>query len=271
MAAIFADRSTHLQHNKVTMIHAKQYGSSGPNLIVIHGLFGNADNWHSIAQALADYFTVYCIDLPNHGKSDSMQDATYPKMANAVLDWAKLKNIDTFYLLGHSMGGKVAMQMAAMAMPAQIEKLIVVDIAPVDYQPSHTRILEGLKAISGTEITSRKEADTLLSQYEPNLAIRQFLLKSLNRNEQSHTLSLSVDNIADSYATILKKPIIETAIEIPTLFIKGENSDYIVADYQAEIMASFPNASFKIISGAGHWLHAEKPLPFTSLVKRFLQ
>jgi esterase len=271
MAFTHADRFTYLQHNKVTMIHAKQYGSSGPNLIVIHGLFGNADNWHSIAQALADYFTVYCVDLPNHGKSDSMLNATYPKMAEAVLDWASSQNIESFYLLGHSMGGKVAMQMAAMAAPAQIEKLIVVDIAPVDYQPSHDRILEGLKAITETEITSRKEADTLLSQYVPNLAVRQFLLKSLNRNEHNHTLSLSVDNIADSYTTIIKKPIIETAIEIPTLFIKGENSDYIVADYQAEIIASFPNASFKIISGAGHWLHAEKPLPFTSLVKRFLQ
>jgi esterase len=271
MAFTHADRFTYLQHNKVTMIHAKQYGSSGPNLIVIHGLFGNADNWHTIAQALADYFTVYCVDLPNHGKSDSMPNAAYPKMAEAVLDWASSQNIESFYLLGHSMGGKVAMQMAAMAAPAQIEKLIVVDIAPVDYQPSHDRILEGLKAITETEITSRKEADTLLNQYVPNLAVRQFLLKSLNRNEHNHTLSLSVDNIADSYTTILKKPIIETAIEIPTLFIKGENSDYIVADYQAAIMASFPNASFKIISGTGHWLHAEKPLPFTSLVKRFLQ
>jgi len=253
------------------MIHAKQYGSSGPNLIVIHGLFGNADNWHSIAQALAEQFTVYCVDLPNHGQSDGMLSATYPKMAQAVLDWAKLNKIDHFYLLGHSMGGKVAMQMAAMAAPEQIEKLIVVDIAPVDYQPSHTRILEGLKAISSSHIGSRKEADTLLSQYESNLAIRQFLLKSLIKSEQGFELLLSVDNIANSYAIILKKPIIETAVTIPTLFIKGENSDYIVADYQTAITDSFPNASFKVISGAGHWLHAEKPLPFTSLVKRFLQ
>ena len=253
------------------MIHAKQYGSSGPNLIVIHGLFGNADNWHSVAQALAEHFTVHCIDLPNHGESSSMTDATYPKMAQAVLDWAKSQSIDTFYLLGHSMGGKVAMQMAAMAVPEQIEKLIVVDIAPVDYQPSHIRILEGLKAVDDAHIRSRKEADLLLSQYESNLAVRQFLLKSLIRNETGYTLCLSVSNIANSYATILQKPIIKTAVNTPTLFIKGEKSDYIVADYQADIITSFPNTSFKIISGAGHWLHAEKPLPFISLVKRFLQ
>ena len=253
------------------MINAQQYGSSGPHLIVIHGLFGNADNWHSIAQSLAEQFTVHCIDLPNHGKSDSMPDASYPKMAEAVLDWATRNNIGSFYLLGHSMGGKVAMQMAAIATPGQIEKLIVVDIAPVDYQPSHTRILEGLKAVDESQSASRKEADTLLSQYESNLAVRQFLLKNLVRGEQGFKLELSVNNIAESYSTILKKPIINKPIDTPTLFIKGENSDYIVAQYQETITALFPNATFKIISGAGHWLHAEKPLPFTSLVKRFLQ
>jgi esterase len=163
------------------------------------------------------------------------------------------------------------MQMASMATPEQIEKLIIVDIAPVDYQPSHTRILEGLKAVDESQPSSRKEADILLSQYESNLAVRQFLLKNLVRSEQGFKLELSVNNITDSYSTILKKPIIESSVNIPTLFIKGENSDYIVAEYQNAILASFPDATFKIISGAGHWLHAEKPLPFTSLVKRFLQ
>ena len=254
------------------MIHAKQYSSSGPNLIIIHGLFGNADNWHSIAQSLSENFNVYCIDLPNHGESDSMTDASYPKMAQAILNWASSNKINNFYLLGHSMGGKVAMQMAAIAAPSQIEKLIVADIAPVDYQPSHTQILEGLKAIDKETIVSRKEADTILSQYEPTLGIRQFLLKNLVRDEQgTYKLSLSVDNIANSYDTILKKPLIEQPVTIPTLFIKGEKSDYIVADYQQSIMTAFPQASFKIIPGTGHWLHAEKPLPFTSLVRRFLQ
>ncbi|QUX92524.1 alpha/beta hydrolase [Marinomonas sp. A3A] len=253
------------------MIHAKKYGSSGPNLIVIHGLFGNADNWHSIAQSLSEHFTVHCIDLPNHGKSDSMPDTSYPKMARAVLDWTALNKIDSFYLLGHSMGGKVAMQMAAMATTGQIEKLIVVDIAPVDYQPSHTRILEGLKVIDESQPSSRKEADALLTQYESNLAVRQFLLKNLVRSEQGFKLELAVNNIADSYATILKKPEMEAKVDIPTLFIKGKNSDYIVAEHQEAIATLFPNANFKVISGAGHWLHAEKPLPFTSLVKRFLQ
>lgn len=257
------------------MIHAKQYSSSGPNLIIIHGLFGNADNWHSIAQGLSEHFNLFCIDLPNHGQSSSMPDATYPKMAQAVLDWAESQNIKSFHLLGHSMGGKVAMQMASLAEQSgniKIEKLIVADIAPVDYKPSHTDILKGLKAVQSSDISSRKAADDILSQYEPSLPIRQFLLKNLVRTEDKlYQLALSVNEIADSYSTILKRPEINQAVNTPTLFIKGEHSDYIVSDYQQDIMAAFPNASFKILSGTGHWLHAEKPLPFSSLVKRFLQ
>ncbi|MCB5161312.1 alpha/beta fold hydrolase [Marinomonas algarum] len=255
------------------MIHAKQYGSSGPHLVVIHGLFGNADNWHSIAQTLAEHFIVHCIDLPNHGRSSSMPDATYPKMATAVIDWIKEQDIQHFHLLGHSMGGKVAMQVAALVdtdNQISIDKLIVVDIAPVDYQASHTKILAGLSAINDETIASRKEADVLLSRYETNHAVRQFLLKNLVKVSDHYKLSLAIDNIAASYATILRKPMIDTPISIPTLFIKGEKSNYIIQEYQEAITALFPQGSFKMIAGAGHWLHAEKPLPFTSLIKRFL-
>lgn len=252
------------------MIHAKQYGSSGPTLVIIHGLFGNADNWHSIAQSLAEYFTVYCIDLPNHGKSDRMSEATYPRMAQAVLDWADFNGHRTFHLLGHSMGGKVAMQMASIAQKVTIKKLIVVDIAPVDYSPSHTDILAGLKALDRTAIMTRKDADSILSQYEPNPAIRQFLLKNLIRDEKAYKLGLSIHDIEQSYATILKKPPIEHPIAVPTLFIKGEKSDYILVQHQDAISTLFSLVSFKVIANAGHWLHAEKPVPFTSLVKRFL-
>lgn len=255
---------------KVIMIHAKQYSSSGPNLIIIHGLFGNADNWHSIAQSLTEHFNIYCIDLPNHGLSDSMPNATYPKMAQAVLDWASDNNLSEFYLLGHSMGGKVAMQMAALDQGNAVLKLIVADIAPVDYEPSHTRILEGLNILTQTSVASRKEADTLLSNYVSMAAVRQFLLKNLVKAETGQlTLRLAVKHISNSYPTILKKPVLEQAVMTPTLFIKGEHSNYIIPQYQQDIMTAFPQASFKILTGTGHWLHAEKPLPFGSLVKRY--
>ncbi|WP_115897328.1 alpha/beta fold hydrolase [Marinomonas pollencensis] len=252
------------------MIHAKQYGEAGPALVIIHGLFGNADNWHSIAQSLTEHFTVYCLDLPNHGHSSPLEDASYPKMATAILDWANSTKLTSFCLLGHSMGGKVAMQMAAMAQPNQITKLIIADISPVDYQPGHTEIIKGLKAINQADIQSRKQADTILAQFEPSLPIRQFLLKNLTKKEEGLRLMISLDNIANSYPTILKKPEIVAAIDTPTLFIKGEKSNYIIADYQSAIMTLFPNAEFKMIPATGHWLHAEKPAAFTGLVKRFL-
>lgn len=257
-------------NNKVIMVHAKKYGESGPALVIIHGLFGNADNWHSIAQSLAEHFTVYCLDLPNHGASSPLEDATYPKMASAILAWANAAKLTSFYLLGHSMGGKVAMQMAAMAKPNQVKKLIIADISPVNYQPGHTEIFKGLKAVNEADIQSRKQADTILSQFEPSLPIRQFLLKNLTKKDNNFSLVISLDNIANSYATILKKPEISAPIDTPTLFIKGEKSNYIIADYQNAIMALFPNAEFKMIPGTGHWLHAEKPAAFTGLVKRFL-
>ncbi|SBS30983.1 Esterase YbfF [Marinomonas spartinae] len=251
------------------MIHAKQYGESGPALVVLHGLFGNADNWHSIAKNWSETFRVYCIDLPNHGQSSALSDASYTNMAQAILQWAQETGLDKFYLLGHSMGGKVAMQMAALA-PDNIIKLVVADIAPVDYPPSHTQIIKGLKAIDEADLTSRKQADSLLSKYEPSLPVRQFLLKNLERTDNGFKLAISLDNIAQSYTTILKKPEIDSPIQTPTLFIKGEKSDYIIADYQQDIIGLFPNAEFKMIPDTGHWLHAEKPIPFSSLVKRFL-
>ncbi|MGR0277593.1 alpha/beta fold hydrolase [Marinomonas dokdonensis] len=252
------------------MIHAKQYGSLGPHLIVIHGLFGNADNWHSIAQSLSEHFCVHCIDLPNHGKSSPMTEASYPNMAQAVLDWAEQQGLDGFYLLGHSMGGKVAMQMASQA-AYKIHKLIVADIAPVDYPASHTEIFKGLEAVDNAELSNRKQADTLLSEFVESLPVRQFLLKNLVKTETGLQLEMARGNIADNYPTILKKPEISEPIEVPTLFIKGENSDYIVSAYQDAITSLFKQVSFKMIPNTGHWLHAEKPVPFTSLVKRFLQ
>lgn len=253
------------------MIYAKQYGESGPSLVIIHGLFGNSDNWHSIAQSLSELFTVYCVDLPNHGKSSALENATYPKMAQEILTWADSEGLESFYLLGHSMGGKVAMQMAALAKPNQITKLIFADIAPVNYQPSHTDILAGLKAIDESEIHSRKQADTILSEFEPNQAVRQFLLKNLARTDEGFKLIIAREYIANSYGDILKKPVFSDPIMTPTLFIKGEKSNYIIADYQGDILNHFPNASFKMIPDTGHWLHAEKPAPFVGLVKRFLK
>lgn len=252
------------------MIHAKQYGEELPPLVVIHGLFGNADNWHSTAQKWSEHFTVYCLDLPNHGKSSRLDPATFPAMSNAINEWLEAQHLTDIYLLGHSLGGKVAMQLANDH-PEKVRKLVVADIAPVDYKPSHTEIFKGLRLINEQHPKSRQEADDILARFEDNKGIRQFLLKNLKRDAGGQTLDLGLEELYHSYETLLKSPPLKDGIETETLFIKGEHSPYIQAKFQEQTLKHFPNASVKMIPETGHWLHAEKPTTFASLVRRFLQ
>lgn len=250
------------------MIHAKQYGAELPSLVVLHGLFGNADNWHSLAQKWSEHFTVYCLDLPNHGKSSHLSPLNYPAMAQEINHWLEEKQLDNIYLLGHSMGGKVAMQLAS-DQPDKIKKLIVADIAPVDYEASHLDIFNGLNEINRQQPSNRQAADKILASYEANPGIRQFLLKNLKRTDNGFIIDLGLEELQAGYSAILQKPILHEGMQTPTLFIKGEHSNYIQAQYQTQTLAYFPNASVKIIPDTGHWLHAEKPTIFASLVKRF--
>lgn len=250
------------------MIFHKKYGSTGPNLVIIHGLFGNSDNWHSIAQALSSEFQVYCLDLPNHGRSSPLEEVSYRSMADRILDWADTLQLEHISLLGHSMGGKVAMQVACQA-PERVQHLIVADISPVDYPSGHHDILDGLRSIDPTQITDRKQADQQLAEFEPNLGIRRFLLKSLVKEGDQFVWRLHIDNLYRNYGNIRKAPVLPKPYSSPTLFIKGELSNYIQAEHRETILTWFPKAQVKIIPGTGHWLHAEKPLPFTSLVRRF--
>ena len=251
------------------MIYAKQYGENQPPLVVIHDLFGNADNWHSIAQKWAEHFTVYCLDLPNHGRSSKLSPATFPAMAEAINGWLEENQLSKVFLLGHSLGGKVCMQLASDH-PEKVAKLVVADIAPVDYQPSHVEIFKGLQEINRQKPASRKAADDVLAQYENNGGIRQFLLKNLKREETGHVIELGLEQLIENYDTLLRKPLLKEGLQTPTLFIKGEHSNYIQAQHQETTLKHFPNATVKVIPETGHWLHAEKPTTFASLVKRFL-
>lgn len=250
------------------MIHAKQYGQTGNHLIILHGLFGNSDNWHSIAQKLGEHFQVHCLDLPNHGESSALKEASYFNMAKAIISWMDQNAITQSYLLGHSMGGKVAMQIASNS-PERIIGLIVADISPVNYKPSHLEIFTGLKSINLKTITSRSDADTQLAKYVTDINIRRFLMKNLTKKAGQFIWRVELDPLYDNYQTILEKPALVHPYTKPTLFIKGELSDYIEAEHRDAILQYFPDANVKVIQGTGHWLHAEKPIPFTSLIKRF--
>lgn len=243
---------------------------SGKPLIILHGLFGSADNWFSIAKELEKQFTLYLVDQRNHGDSPNSTEWTYALMAADLLELMDGEGIGQAYLMGHSMGGKTVMQFA-LSHPERVEKLIVADIAPRYYPLHHQEILEGLNAIPIHSLKSRKEADDVLSRHIPSIGIRQFLLKSLGRDDAGgFKWKINLPVITEKIEIVGQEIDSETSFENPTLFMAGENSDYIRPEDQESILRLFPNSQTIFIPNAGHWLHAEQPAAVIEAVRDFL-
>ena len=223
-----------------------------------------------VARSLSQYYCVYSLDLRNHGlsfRSDSMDLA---QMAADVLCFMDHMGIECVNVLGHSLGGKVAMQLA-LSEPSRVAKLIVADIAPVAYEAGHHEVFAGLRAIDIESIESRTQAEQILQQYVAEPGVRLFLLKNLYRNEQGKfAWRLHIPVIYNEYDKLREANTTENPFDGAVLFIKGENSDYILPEHSDQIRYLFPNAAFKVIQNTGHWLHAEKPEVFNSVVKKFL-
>ena len=248
-------------------------GASCP-LVVLHGLFGAQDNWRSQALEWAQNQHVITMDLRNHGFSAHAPLMDYLSMSEDVLETLDFLKLTKVNLLGHSMGGKVAMQLA-LNHPLRINSLLVADIAPVAYAARHQKILSGLNAIDLRTLRSRKQALELLIKYEPDARVCQFLLKSIYKDEAGQfALRYNLDAIEANYASISAAPMANikscTGYMGPTLVIKGANSAYILPKHKASFDAFLPNAQLKIMTNCGHWLHAEKPELFCSLVSHFL-
>ncbi|CAM4164361.1 alpha/beta fold hydrolase [Pseudoalteromonas byunsanensis] len=248
---------------------------SGAHVILIHGLFGSLDNLNIVAKALAEHFTVTNVDLRNHGSSfhDAVMD--YPTMASDVIALMDHLKIEQAHIVGHSMGGKVAMQMAMLA-EQKVARLAILDIAPVAYHSRHDSIIAGLKAVADAlahkKIQNRNEADKIMAQYIEELGVRQFLLKSLAKNEQSELAwRFNLPAICENYSKITANINATHSCLCDTLFIKGNNSDYILPEHKDAITQCFSNAKAKVIHGAGHWLHAEKPQSVNRSIIDFLQ
>jgi esterase len=240
----------------------------GEALILLHGLFGMSDNLSLIAKPMAENFTVYSIDLRNHGRSPWAPTMTLPEMAEDIRVFMDRHNITSASIVGHSLGGKVAMQLA-LSHPERVNQLIVADIAPVEYPPHHNDVLEGLRQVDLSGIKTRRDADKQLSQHVHEVGIRQFLLKSLFHENGVHRWRFNAEVISSRYDD-LRRGVNGQAFSKPTLFIKGEHSNYIRADNQSVMKTLFPNFKFKMIQNTGHWLHAEKPAAFNGIVERFL-
>ena len=244
--------------------------SNAPTLVIIHGLFGAIDNWNSQIKQLTNDFNVLALDVRNHGKSPHQAGMTYAEMAEDVKQLVDHLALNSFYLLGHSMGGKIAMQFA-LTYPDYVSRLVVADIAPVKYPNRHSDVFAGLNNVPLAEIKSRKEADQYLSEYINEMGVRAFLLKNLVRAEQGYAWRMDLAAIEAGYADICDAPHSPSGESYtgPTLFIKGANSNYLLQEHQNEVKARFSDVSVKVIADAGHWLHAEKPDMFNRLVSRF--
>lgn len=252
-------------------LFAKIAGRGYP-VIALHGLFGSLENLGVLTRPLSESFTVHALDLRNHGRSPHCEIMDYHAMAQDVLTYMDGNGLQSAHLLGHSMGGKVAM-MVALLNPARVSKLVVLDIAPVTYtERRHLDIFAGLQAINLHTLTDRKAADQQLAEYEPDANVRAFLLKNLHKNEDGQfRWRLGLDAIVDQYSEILAfKPPAKAQFDKPVLFVKGADSNYIVESHREQVMALFPTAQLKAIQHTGHWLHAQKPVQVLHVMERFL-
>lgn len=242
----------------------------GPHVILIHGLFGSLENLNGIAKPLSENFTVTNIDLRNHGKSFHSSNMNYVDMAGDVCALMNHLNIDNAHVVGHSMGGKVAMQVA-LNTPELVSRLVVLDIAPVTYNPRHDDIFKALNKVTAQSITDRKAADTLMQEHIDELGVRQFLLKSFAKNDAGQfAWRFNLPVLEREYKHILSAIKANDSCLCDTLFVKGNDSDYILASHRSAIMDLFPKAQAKVIHGAGHWLHAQKPQAVNKVINDFL-
>ncbi len=241
----------------------------GQPIVIMHGIFGSSDNWLTQARILSAHYHVFSLDLRNHGQSPHEDAFNYPVMVSDLVEFIDDHGLRDPIVIGHSMGGKVAMNFA-LAHPTKLSKLIVVDIAPKPYNLEHYTILEGLKAIPIDSITSRTEADEKLSEFVPEPEVRQFLLKNLQRKpEGGFGWKLNLKSIDKNLPKIGLDLEFKGTFTKPTLFIRGAKSPYIKDHDIDKIQPIFPMVEMKTLD-TGHWVQAEKPKEFVETVEGWL-
>jgi esterase len=256
---------------------------AGKPVIILHGLYGSSDNWYTIGRALADQHEVFIPDQRNHGNSLHSADHDYNIMADDLNDFFIQHNLQKAVILGHSMGGKTALAFG-LKYPEKVEKMIVVDISPFGYDEtsapevvSHEQIMRSLMMLQPETLKGRKDADDRLQGHIRQEPVRQFLLKNLKRNHEGifyWTMNLPVlqQHLPDIYASIMPPDITGPADipAFPLMFIKGENSGYLRKEEFDSIKHFFPHAELAEIAGAGHWVHAERPVEFLETIRNFI-
>ena len=250
-------------------LHCETLGE-GADLVILHGLFGSLDNWRGPARLLARHFRVWLVDQRNHGLTPHSSEFHYGAMAEDLHALLDLHALERVHLLGHSMGGKTAMLYAALH-PDRVDRLIVEDMGPGGYAPHHDEVFRGLLTLPLGQLRSRSEADKLLRDAIPVDGVRRFLLKNLYRQADgtwAWRCNLSV--LFGSYRQLLSALPLDAPLVCPTLFVKGELSDYLDPSRNDDLLELFVQRRDVTIQGAGHWVHAEQPAAFLQVVQDFL-
>jgi esterase len=247
------------------------HGESGPPVVILHGLLGSARNWSSFARQIGVRRRAFALDLRNHGASPWADRMTYDQMADDVRAFMARQGLPTAAIIGHSMGGKVAMRLA-LAHGQQVERLVVVDVAPVAYQRSFNAYVEAMRCLDLSKISRRAEADALLAEQIDDAGVRGFLLQNLVIGEDGISWRVPLQALADNMPDLVDFPETPESerYEGPTLFVSGGRSDYVRPEHHAKILRLFPNAQFVTIPEAGHWVQAEAPEKFLEVVGGFL-
>ncbi|MES9940450.1 MAG: alpha/beta fold hydrolase [Candidatus Thiodiazotropha sp. 6PLUC2] len=244
---------------------------SGPVLCLMHGLFGSSSNWMGIVRRLQNDYRIIVPDLRNHGRSPHRDEMNYPVMVEDLMQLLDTLELPSLSLLGHSMGGKVAMW-AALTHPERIDRLVVADIAPVAYGNRFTSIFKGLDEMPLQQLQNREEADSHLSKSVVDRGVRQYLLQNLLKQEQDWVWRFNLQVLQSALPALSGFPVIgESVYPGDVLFIHGERSDYVNSDALKVIQHCFPHNRQRMIHGAGHWLYAEQPDQFAQAVSNFLK
>jgi esterase len=250
-------------------LHFEAVGA-GPPFIILHGLLGSADNWRSMSRRLGAHYRVFAVDLRNHGRSPHSEIFDYDVMVADLWEFMEKQALRRIILLGHSMGGKVAMQFA-IEYPTEVDRLVVVDTAPKSYEPAQRYILEALGSLDLTRYKSFADADAALAENISDNSLRQFLLKNLARDENGRLhWKIHLAAIDRNYDKLGRGIASERTFDKPTLFIRGRRSNYIEDDDAPLIRQIFPQAEIATVPEAGHWVHVDAPEEFFQTVLNFL-
>jgi esterase len=254
-------------------LHYRKLGEGQP-LIILHGLFGSSDNWQTLGKYFSEKgFAVYMVDQRNHGRSPHSEEWNYKVMSEDLLELINDNHLENVIIIGHSMGGKTAMQFAADHCE-KVSKLVIADIAPRAYRTSQQDVANALKSVDLDSVSSRKEAEEILSEGINDTGTKQFLLKNLYWKEgEKERLAwrFNLDVIARNMDVTIQGLDTDKSCEVPALFLRGERSNYITDEDIPSIKNIFPNSEVKTIPSAGHWIHADQPAAFFEAVMEFVK